>query len=198
MGTLTYASSKDIKLDGQEPEIQWDISDGITLDEDALGTNKNVPWYYYDDTRHIGSDGYVAKTKNIKVLDEIRPSSTDYMFYYLSKAEVFEGMDKIKTDRLGDFAFYYCYNLSTLNLSNIKTIGESTFLNCRRLSNIDLVNVERIGKYAFCDCWYSTNIKLGDKLKLIDDGAFVNCSSLETITIPKNVEEIRKWNFLWL
>lgn len=50
--------------------------------------------------------------------------------------------------QIGDYAFYNCTALSTINIPNVTSIGNYAFGNCN-LGNINLPKVTSIGQYAF-------------------------------------------------
>lgn len=100
---------------------------------------------------------------------------------------------------LGDYAFAMCRNLNTVNLpinTNLTTLGAYAFANCDTLKEFALpTNVQTIGDFCFFNC---ANLKTmdmtgelyeGDKsfsLNKIGYGAFVNCTSLENLKLPKS------------
>ena len=93
---------------------------------------------------------------------------------------------------LGDFAFYGCKFLTTVNLSQgLTKIGGSTFYECKALKSIIIPNrVTVIGPMAFYGCEQLQSLDLPNSLVSIGDMTFSGCSLLEYITISENVTEI--------
>ena len=60
----------------------------------------------------------------------------------------------LKVTGIGVEAFYKCYNLSAVTISNgVTYIGENAFNDCRSLTTITIPkNVKSIGKNAFYNC----------------------------------------------
>ena len=85
-----------------------------------------------------------------------------------------------------------CTTLTDLTLgSHIKTIGRQAFKGCKSL-DVDFstaTSLESIGENAFLQTGI-TNIELPSSVKFIEQGAFCECQSLETLTIPANSELI--------
>jgi hypothetical protein len=56
-----------------------------------------------------------------------------------------------KLENIDNFAFRFCYRLSTLNLpSTVKNVGRYAFYGCKSLSELSLPeSLEHIGSYAF-------------------------------------------------
>lgn len=79
-----------------------------------------------------------------------------------------------KLNYIGDYAFYKCDGLSTIEFSD---------------------NVTNIGEYCFCDCRLLENIKLPRFLETLKIGALQNTNICE-ITIPGSVTEIGSGCFL--
>jgi len=75
------------------------------------------------------------------------------------QAHGLEGMDNLtsvdfgdaKLENIDNFAFRFCYRLSTLNLpSTVKNVGRYAFYGCKSLSELSLPrSLEHIGSYAF-------------------------------------------------
>lgn len=82
-----------------------------------------------------------------------------------------------KDNELGDFAFYNCTNLKTLELPT---------------------NLERIGGQALGWCKSLEEIKLPETLKEIGFAAFTFCESVESLTIPECVTELGIKCFEWM
>lgn len=73
---------------------------------------------------------------------------------------------------------YHRYSLQSMNVPQ-------SFLNPKNV-RVDR-SVPSITSHAFRHCTSLVRIKLGDGLATIDEGAFYNCSSLRTITLPSTV-----------
>jgi hypothetical protein len=84
-------------------------------------------------------------------------------------------------EKIGKFAFYNC-NLEAITIPNkITIINESTFEKCTNLKNIVFSeNITIIEKYAFESCGFTTLV-LPSKLVEIREGAFSNCVSLQAV-----------------
>lgn len=116
---------------------------------------------------------------------------------------------------IGGGAFLYCSNLADINLNkNIKSIGERVFNNtlwyknqadgliykddilfehkgdCNIYESLEVKDGTRIVAGKALRNVYCTRVVLPNSLEYICRGAFYNCSSLETINIPDNVEMI--------
>ena len=86
--------------------------------------------------------------------------------------------------RIGDYAFYYCSELTELTLSNsLTSIGKYAFKGCIGLTELTLPNsVTSIEYYAFSGCSGLTELTLPNSVTSIWEGAFFGCSGLAKIT----------------
>lgn len=94
-------------------------------------------------------------------------------------------------ERIDDYAFYGCKNLTTINLSDsIRYIGDDAFYGCSSLKNIHWpLRLTTIGSRAFRQTALET-ISLPEGVTSVGDGAFYICPFAKTVYIPStaNVE----------
>ena len=118
---------------------------------------------------------------------------------------------------IGESAFYYCESLTSITIPNsVTSIGDYAFYNCSSLTSIAIPNsVTSIGNYAFegthiylddsnwdkdvlyiDDCLIKAKTSLSGtytikkNTRLIANYAFLNCTSLTSVTIPNSVTNI--------
>lgn len=95
-------------------------------------------------------------------------------------------------ERIDEFAFYGCKNLTTINISDsIRYIGDNAFYGCSSLKNIHWsLRLTTIGSRAFRQTALET-ISLPEGVTSVGDGAFYICPFAKTVYIPStaNVED---------
>ena len=116
---------------------------------------------------------------------------------------------------IGDYAFYYCGQLTTITLSSgLTSIGEAAFEGCSLLGNVTLPKgltaignnafyyceaieeiaipegVTTIGAYAFCGCSSLTSVSIPTSIRTIGESAFKDCTGLTSIELGANVQSI--------
>ena len=98
---------------------------------------------------------------------------------------------------IGDYAFYGCTGLSSIEIPNsVTSIGEGAFDGCSSLTSIELPNsVTSIGIYAFAECSGLTSIVIPNSVTSIGGSAFSECTGLTSVTIPNSVTSIGAWAF---
>jgi len=79
-------------------------------------------------------------------------------------------------------AFHKCWALTDVECGKLENIGHQAFYLCP-LGSIDLTSAKFVEEDAFCNTAL-TEATFGSKLDRIDGTAFVDCRSLERITIP--------------
>lgn len=114
----------------------------------------------------------------------------------------FYSCDSLKTvtlpdglEYIGNYAFYYCGNLESVNLpEQLKSIGEYALAYCSKLATPVVIpaGCQTIGSYAFSNDELLPSVTFSDlsagaALTTIDNGAFVSCKKLETITLPASL-----------
>ena len=101
-------------------------------------------------------------------------------------------------ERIDEFAFYGCKNLTTINLSDsIRYIGDNAFYGCSSLKNIHWpLRLTTIGSRAFRQTALET-ISLPEGVTSVGDEAFSDCPA-KTVYIPStaNVEDNFTYSFL--
>lgn len=94
---------------------------------------------------------------------------------------------------IGAAAFHGCKSLSSIHFpASLTDIGSSSFGECYDLSNVTFATgskLSTIGVNAFDACKLITSITLPTSLVSID-GAFSNCSGLQSIEVPAGVTTI--------
>ena len=93
---------------------------------------------------------------------------------------------------IGDYAFYYCTNLTSVTIpDSATTIGEETFKSCNNLTSVAIPDsVTTIGNEAFKSCTSLISVTIPDSVTIIGDEAFRSCNSLTNVTIPDSVTTI--------
>ncbi|MBD5584680.1 MAG: leucine-rich repeat domain-containing protein, partial [Clostridia bacterium] len=86
---------------------------------------------------------------------------------------------------IGEYAFYNCVNLASVDLGGVTTVKDYAFYGCTSLAVTGLENVEAIGNYAFADCSAITSLDL-NSAKIIGEGAFLVTGSkaYNSLSIP--------------
>lgn len=86
---------------------------------------------------------------------------------------------------LPGYAFAGCTALQKVVLpDDVQVIGEYAFFNCTALTTVNLSQVTRIDEGAFKLCTSLAELTL-DKVEAIDKDAFFGCTGLEKLEIPK-------------
>ncbi len=76
--------------------------------------------------------------------------------------------------------------------SGITSIGSQAFYECSALTTITLPKgITVIGESAFYGCSSLADLKLPTTLKTLSDCAFMNCTALKTLTLWRNIIDIR-------
>ena len=80
--------------------------------------------------------------------------------------------------------FSHCEDLKYVDCDKLKIIKDCAFECCPSIHSINLPSAEVVGEGAFADLHSMTDAKFGNKLISFGDRAFLNCKSMEHITIP--------------
>ena len=111
--------------------------------------------------------------------------------------KVNDGISDYTVTSVGDFAFNYCYDLTSVEIPNsVTSIGESAFSQCGILTSVMIPNsVTSIGEYAFAGCGSLTSIEIPNSVTSIKNHTFEYCSNLTSIEIPNSVTSIEEYAF---
>jgi hypothetical protein len=94
---------------------------------------------------------------------------------------------------IGDYAFYGCYNLATINFpSSLSTIGSWSFADCHSLifdPNLPS-SLTSMGVGAFVHCHSLPAVNIPSSITYIDNWTFAACFNLSSVTIPSSVTAI--------
>ena len=124
--------------------------------------------------------------------------------YPIGKAPWFELNDQIDTvvlkegvTRIGDYAFYNCTELTSVEIpEGITYIGESAFACCQSLESVTIPgSVTEIGEGAFESCDSMMALELASGLKCVGAFAFSECVALRELILPDTVERIERSAF---
>ena len=112
--------------------------------------------------------------------DALINKKTNTLLAYLDKSNAVEYTVPQGITSIGDGAFYWCENLTTVVLpESITTIGNGAFSNCENLSSINFPeSLTAIGMYAFSSCYKLTSVTLPAGLTSIGKGAFEDSTEL--------------------
>lgn len=129
----------------------------------------------------ITSDGY---TYNVIAIDKMAFINCSH----ITEIDIPEGVTTI-----GQGAFHRCSSLTSLQCpASLTDIGQAAFGECYALSSVTFAagsQLSTIGVNAFDACKLITSITLPTSLVSID-GAFSNCSGLQSIEVPAGVTTI--------
>lgn len=157
------------------------------------------------------------KMDNLHYLDladaDVKSNTYDYYTGYSTQDDIlgphsFADLDKLLTVKLPksvkyiDQAFNNCSQLRSVEMpENLICIGDTVdwnfwednvgaFRNCTNLEEIIFHNCEKIGGYAFNQCTSLQEITLSKNLKHVGSYAFSQCNQLKDIILPSEVETI--------
>ena len=93
---------------------------------------------------------------------------------------------------IGDYAFFYCGQLTTITLSSgLTSIGEAAFEGCSLLGNVTLPEgLTAIGNNAFYYCEAIEEIAIPEGVTTIGAYAFCGCTSLASVSIPTSIRTV--------
>ena len=154
-----------------------------------VGEINGTDWKMIREMAGINYNGYSTEGK-LSTLD-------------LSEAKIVKGGYAYSTryytsnDEIGDYAFYNCRRLTSLNLpSSITSIGESAFENCSGLTSLNLpAGITSIDYNAFYGCSGLRSLTIPDGVTKIGVCTFSNCSYLTSLTIPSSVNFLGGYAF---
>lgn len=115
---------------------------------------------------------------------------------YINTSIIDRSITKISnnnTKSVGNYAFYGCINLTTVNFPAATYVGSYAFNNCSSLTTLNFPAVTNMGWYAFYGCKKLTTADF-PLISLINESVFKKCSSLTTLNFPA-VTDIRAGAF---
>lgn len=87
-------------------------------------------------------------------------------------------------ENVGDYAFYCCQNLVSVDFSkDIKIIGEAAFCNTS-IKELNLPNgVKTLSNLSFSECKFLTEVELPESIGYLGNGVFDGCAALQKIMV---------------
>ena len=117
--------------------------------------------------------------------------------WYSRRSEIKKVIIKDGVTNIGNWAFYKCGNLLSVEFPNsVTSMGDCAFQNCSNLTSVEIpTSVTSIGRAAFAGCLSLTSITIPNSVTSIGNAAFQMCSSLTSITIPTSVTSVGEYTF---
>lgn len=142
---------------------------------------------------------YITDGKELEVTYLINDYYTHY--FYSESVVIPEEVTYMNRTRkvtsIGDYAFRYCSDLTSITIPNsVTSIGKEAFSSCYDLTSITIPNsVTNIGESAFVKCSGLTSITIPNSVTNIEERAFASCSGLTSVAIGNGVASIGKSAF---
>jgi hypothetical protein len=142
-------------------------------------------------------DIYYNLNKETKQAEVARGPGGHYSGSITIPSSVTYGGIQYKVTRIGDVAFVYCTELTSVVIPyGVTSIGNSAFSMCRGLTSLSIPkSVTSIETDAFMECNSLSSIEIPDGITTIPDDLFWNCYGLTAITIPNSVTSIGNFAF---
>ncbi len=87
-----------------------------------------------------------------------------------------------KLEKIGNYAFSGCQQLTSINLpESLTSLGSECFNNCSQLKEVNLYSISEIPEYCFKGCSNLRYVKIGETVKEIGEKAFLDCVALQDI-----------------
>ena len=97
-------------------------------------------------------------------------------------------IDTANVTEIGNYAFYYCVALPSVNLNNVTHIGDYAFTGCQTLSSVTAPKVTEIGKGAFSGCIALTSVS-APKLEVLGSQVFTR-TAVTNFVLTDNIKQI--------
>ena len=114
----------------------------------------------------------------------------DHAFYYCENLTSVTIPDSVTS--IGDYAFAYCVSLTSATIpEGVTSIGGDAFLGCSGLTSVTIPSsVTSTGFETFSGCTELTSITIPEGVTSIGNFAFRGCSNLASVAIPDSVTSI--------
>ena len=157
-----------------------------------------APGLYDDNDKLVASWEELVTVHNMKVDKDYSRDTYDHYgiggtspYYVLTYAFELQTGTKLvlgNVDRIGNYAFAFCANLTSITIPNsVTSIGDDAFRACYSLASITIPDgVTSIGDYAFYGCTKLTSIRIPGGVTLIGNYAFLSCTSLTKFLVDQN------------
>lgn len=159
---------------------------------------KNYNYGEYESTSDkVFSDLFSASSSTVEILEiehaDCIPNSFLYGAHLLQSFTIYN----LDSTEIGDEAFYDCYELSTVSLPNdITYVGKSAFEGTA-ITSFNASSLRAMGGRAFASCSKLKEVRFDNNTMLtaLPVYAFSYCTSLQTFSLPQNVETIGSFAF---
>eukprot|EP00985_Skeletonema_marinoi_P031748 scaffold37787_cov153-Skeletonema_marinoi.AAC.10 len=98
-----------------------------------------------------------------------------------------EEVDCDNVETIEEWAFHYCPSLRLVIMRGVKVVGWRAFMNCVALTDVECDQLEIIGREAFGGCESLMSINL-PSAKIVEYGAFYKCTALANVKFCKELE----------
>ena len=174
-GTLLYFPTDTLQ------NISWGIT--ASAEETGAGTESGTQTWKEDNlTWTLSADG---TTMTISGSGAMKNYITDDSPATQKKDNVKKVVIEDGVTSIGDFAFFYCSSLTSIEIpSGVTSIGKNAFQYCSSLTSIEIPeSVISIGNNTFEHCSSLTNITIPGSVTSIGDFAFFGCGDSLEITV---------------
>ena len=123
---------------------------------------------------------------------EVTHGDNPYVGAVSIPSKVTYGESTYSVTAIGDSAFYHCYALQAINISNsVTSIGTGAFNSCGGMTDLTLAEgLLTIGEEAFYNCYTLRSVVIPSSVTHIGKSAFSSCSKLAALTINNNATYI--------
>lgn len=141
-GSASYTGSTPVKTGVDTPE-DYEFTGWSPSPSNITGATSCYAQYKYTGYAYVG---LVERTLSGEYVDSTITSIGDYAFYGCTDLT---SVDCAEVTEVGESAFYNCDSLADVNLPKATTLGETSFSSCSGLNNINIPLVETINTSAF-------------------------------------------------